>query len=392
MRVVVAPDAYKGTATATEVADALARGWRRRRPDDEVVVLPLADGGEGTAEVLATAHPGARSVPAHVDGPDGRRHEAAWLALPDGTAVVELAGACGLPLLAEPDPLGAATTGLGQLSAAALDGGATRLLVTLGGSASTDGGTGALAALGARFLGPDWRPLPRGGRALHALTRIDTAGLRPPPPGGVDCLVDVTAPLLGPNGAARAFGPQKGADADQVEQLEAGLAHLAAVTAAHVDRSADATSAGPIKHPTDLVTAPGSGAAGGTGFGLAALWGARLRPGACAVADAVGLPAHLADADVVVTGEGAFDATSLQGKVVGALLDAVPSRARVALVAGRLSTPPPTRVATSRSLVELAGGEAPAMHEPIRWLVRAGAELAASGWHGDGSAADPGRR
>lgn len=362
MKVVLAPDACKGTATATEVAAALAAGWRRIRDDDEVVAVPLADGGEGTAEVLAAAHPGARWMPREVTGPDGRRHEAAWLLLPDGTAVIELAAASGLPLLDHLDPLGAHTAGVGELTADALDHGVRRVTIALGGSASIDGGTGALAALGARFLDADGHELPRGGGALRDLASIDTSALRRPPPGGVTCLVDVTAPLLGPLGAAAAFGPQKGATHAQVATLETGLATLATV-AAH----------GGASVPFAL---PGAGAAGGTGFGFAALWGAALVPGAAAVADAVGLAGHLADADLVVTGEGRFDATSLQGKVVGALLGAVPRHAAVALVAGQLGASPPPRVTSALSLVDLAGSTDAALTEPTRWLEAAGARLA----------------
>lgn len=367
MKVVLAPDAFKGTATATEVAAALAAGWRKVRPDDDVVTVPLADGGEGTAEVLAVAHRGARWVACEVTGPDGRPHEATWLQLPDGTAVVELAAASGLPLLARPDPLGAQTVGVGELIADALDHGCRRVVVALGGSASVDGGTGALTALGARFLDADGRLLPSGGGALSALARVDTSALRPPPPDGVTCLVDVTAPLLGPVGAARAFGPQKGADEVQVADLDAGLARLADVVER---REVPASSRG------DLVRSAGAGAAGGTGFGLAALWGAELTPGGPAVGDAVGLARHLAEADLVVTGEGSFDATSLQGKVVGSLLASLPAHVVAALVAGQVRADVPARVTSALALVDLAGDADAALAEPARWLQEAGAQLA----------------
>lgn len=362
MKLVIAPDACKGSATATEVAAAIAAGWQRVRADDEVVAVPLADGGEGTAEVLAAAYPGARWMPCEVAGPDGRRHEAAWLLLPDGTAVVELAAASGLPLLEHLDPTGAHTVGVGELIADALDHGVDRVTIALGGSASVDGGSGALAALGARFLDAEGRPLPRGGGALAGLARLDTSALRPPPPGGVTCLVDVRAPLLGPVGAARAFGPQKGADEDQVAALETSLATFATVAAG--------------LGSTVPFALPGAGAAGGAGFGFAALWGADLVPGADAVADAVGISRHLEHADLVVTGEGAFDATSLQGKVVGTLLASLPGHVVAGLVVGKLDAAPPPRVTTALSLTELAGGAEAAMADPKRWLEDAGARLA----------------
>ncbi|MCM3925333.1 glycerate kinase, partial [Frankia sp. AiPs1] len=196
-RVVIAPDSFKGSATATEVAAALRDGWRSRRPLDEIVTLPIADGGEGTLDVFAAAVPDSVRHPVRVRGPDGRPHDAEWLALPGDVAVVELARASGLPLMLAPDPLRAQTIGLGEALRSALAGGAQRILVALGGSASTDGGTGALAALGARFLDVRGTVLPPGGGALTGLAEVELAGLRPPPPRGVRCLVDVDAPLLG---------------------------------------------------------------------------------------------------------------------------------------------------------------------------------------------------
>ncbi len=173
--------------------------------------MPLADGGEGALDVLAAAVSGARWHQERVTGPAGQPVDCAWLELPGGVAAVELARASGLPLLARPDPLGAQTTGLGEVIGRALDTGARQVTIALGGSASTDGGTGALAALGARFLDAAGAPLPPGGGALRDLAAVDLAGLRPPPEGGVSCLSDVRAPLLGPAGAAAVFGPQKGA-------------------------------------------------------------------------------------------------------------------------------------------------------------------------------------
>jgi glycerate 2-kinase len=358
VRVVMAPDSFKGTLGAAEAADALAAGWRAERPDDEVITLPLADGGEGTLEALGHDLPASGWRTAAVTGPDGRPVDAAWLLLPDGTAVVEMARAAGLPLLQRPDPLGATTRGLGTLLAAVVaDPAVTRVMLTLGGSATTDGGTGALAALGARFLDADGADLEPGGAALARLDRVDLTGLVPPPPGGVQCLVDVTAPLLGPLGAAGQFGPQKGATPAQVAQLDAALARLAEVLGADP-------------------TTPGAGAAGGTAYGFAAAWGAEFVSGAQAVAAAAGLDGALRGASLVVTGEGQFDAQSLRGKVVGDLVGrAARAGVPVAVVAGRVDADD-LPVARALSLTDLAGSVEGAMTDPARWLTEAGRALA----------------
>jgi glycerate kinase len=215
-RVVLAPDSFKGTATAAEAADALARGWRSIAPSDVIVEKPMADGGEGTLDAFAAAVPGSERVPVTVQGPDDRPVDAAWLRLPDGTAVVELALTSGITLLDPLRPLDAHTLGFGQAIAAALDAGARRLLLAIGGSSSTDGGAGALAALGAVFLDAQRRPVRLGNRGVGALARADLSGLRPLPADGALILSDVTNPLLGPFGAAAIFGPQKGATAELV--------------------------------------------------------------------------------------------------------------------------------------------------------------------------------
>jgi glycerate kinase len=374
VRVLIAPDSFKGSLGAAAAAAALADGWLRVRPGDQVTRLPLADGGEGTLDVLAATVPGARWRHAKVTGPGGAPVIASWLELPAssvpaqaGTAVVELARASGLPLLARPDPMGAQTTGLGEVLGRALDMGVGRVLVGLGGSASTDGGTGALAALGARFLDAAGRPLAPGGGALADLARADLTRLRPAPGGGVTCLTDVTAPLLGPLGAAAVFGPQKGADGAQIARLEAGLARLAEVLGGDP-------------------RAPGAGAAGGTGYGLAAAWGAALAPGAAELGRLAGLDRALAGADLVITGEGRFDESSLTGKTCGTLIAAAAAAGvPVAVVAGQVSggltgrVPLPGGVpalAAVVTLAGLAGGAAAAMAGPRRWLRQAGARLA----------------
>ena len=350
----IAPDSFKGSLDAMDVAAALADGWRRARPHDELTLLPQADGGEGTLAVIAAATPDAVLRPAgDVTGPHGRAVPSHWLQLPDGTAVVELAQASGLPLMPRPDPLGATTRGLGETVAAALDAGASRLVIGLGGSASTDGGAGALSALGMRLLDADDRPLGDGGGELARLTRIDASGMRPAPADGVLLLSDVTAPLLGPDGAAAVFGPQKGADAGDVRTLDDALAVWAGLLGGDP-------------------AVPGAGAAGGTGYGFHAAWGAGIESGARAIAGLTGLTAAAASADLVMTGEGAFDATSLGGKVTGNVLALAGDRTLI--VAGRVDADPGVR---SVSLTELAGSPGAALGDPAHWLREAAAQLAA---------------
>ncbi|MGV9270808.1 glycerate kinase [Kitasatospora sp. NPDC003701] len=356
MRVVLAPDSFKGTATAAEAARALADGWHSVRPADDLLPLPMADGGEGTLDAIAAAYPGAtvHEVP-NCTGPDGGPVTGRYALLPDGTALVELATASGLPLVEGREaPLTATTRGTGETIAAALDAGARALTVALGGSASTDGGAGLLAALGLRVLDGSGAVLPDGGGPLVSAGAVDRRALRPAPAGGVRLLTDVTNPLLGPAGAAAVYGPQKGAGPAEAALLERGLRRFAGLLGGDPDQ-------------------PGAGAAGGTAYGLAAAWGARITPGAAAVADLLGLDRALAGADLVVTGEGRFDATSLLGKAVGEVI----ARAERAAV--------PVRVVAGDSadgraltLVSLAGGGGDAQRRAVHWLFRAGARLARS--------------
>ncbi|MFC9919957.1 glycerate kinase [Agromyces binzhouensis] len=360
-RIVVAPDSFKGTATAAEAADALARGWRSVAPDDELVLKPMADGGEGTLDAFAAAVAGSERVPVTVQGPDDRPVDAAWLRLPDGSALVELALTSGVTLLDPLRPFDAHTIGFGQAIAAALDGGATRVLLAIGGSSSTDGGAGALAALGGRFLDGEGWPVPAGNRGLGSIARVDLSGLRERPPRGAAILSDVTNPLLGPFGAAAIFGPQKGAAPEQVEPLERNLGRL---VRAMPDRSAFADAAG-------------AGAAGGTGFGLL-VWGAHMAGGSAAVADAIGLGDALEGATLVITGEGRFDGQSAAGKVPSEVAArAAAAGVPIALVAGAIDADS-SGFAASASLADLAGGGAGAIADPLRWLEAAGAELARS--------------
>lgn len=357
MRVLIAPDSFKGSIGAAGAAAALAGGWRSARPDDDLLCLPLADGGEGTLEVLAAADTAASWHQSLVTGPDGRTVTGRWLDS-HSVAFIELAQASGLPLMAAPDPLLAQTTGTGELIARALDAGARRVVITLGGSASTDGGTGALAALGARFLDGSGRELPAGGGSLWMLAAVDLTGLRHPPPEGAVCLTDVRSPLLGHRGAAATFGPQKGADAAQISVLEAGLARLAQLLGGNPD-------------------AAGAGAAGGAAYGFGAAWGAAIAPGAAEVCRVVSLDSELRRSDLVLTGEGRYDASSGEGKITGTVLAAAAAAGTpAALVAGVTDASPPPGVVAAVTLAGLAGGPAAAIASPARWLREAGQALA----------------
>ena len=354
--VVIAPDSFKGSASAAAVSTAIADGWASVRDGDRIVRAPMADGGEGTLDAFELAVPGAIRHRLTVLGPAGTDVDASWLQLPHGTAVVELAETSGLAHMPALAPLDAHTFGFGQAIAAALDAGATGLLLAIGGSASTDGGVGALAALGARFTDASGRPIRLGNRGLGTLARADLSGLPALPPGGVRILSDVTNPLLGPAGAAAVFGPQKGASPEQVIGLESGLVRLARV----LGRRADAV---------------GAGAAGGTGYGLLA-WGATLAPGAAAVGEALGLPDLVARADAVITGEGRFDAQSAAGKVPDYVAGlAVAAGVPVMLVAGAIEAPTGA-FAQAVSLSDLAGGAEAAIADAVRWAREAGATLA----------------
>lgn len=363
-RIVIAPDSFKGTIDAARAAGALAAGWASVRPGDELVRRPMADGGEGTLDAIAAATPGARRMPVTVTGPDDRPVATHWLLLPDGTGVVELAATSGLTLLGAPAPLTAHTRGFGEAIAAALDHGVRRLVLAIGGSASTDGGAGMLAALGARFA-PLEGGHPRGPADLEHVTSVDLSHLRALPDSGVVVLCDVDAPLTGERGAAAVFGPQKGLAAADVPRVDGSLARCASLLSA----SLSASTADPAT--------PGAGAAGGTGFALLA-WGATLTPGAAAVADTIGLDAALAEADLVVTGEGRFDAQTAGGKVAHEVARrAATQGVPCALVAGAIDpAAEASAFADAVSLTELAGSSSAAIADPAHWLRAAGARLA----------------
>jgi glycerate kinase len=313
--VVVAPDKFKGSLTAAAAAAALARGIGRVRPDLPVHEVPVADGGDGT--VAAALAAGFRPVTATVAGPTGRP-VTATIALRDDLAVVEAAAAGGLAQLPNGlAPLTASSYGVGELLRAAVDAGARTIVLGVGGSASTDGGAGMVQALGGRVLDGAGSPLPPGGAALLDVATVDLSGVDLH---GANVILasDVDNPLLGPAGAAAVFGPQKGADPDQVELLDKALG----VWSGCVDPA--------------LADAPGAGAAGGIGFAALAVLGATRRSGIDLLLDLIGFAAHLPGAALVITGEGSLDEQSLHGKAPIGVVDAANSAGvRAVAVAGR---------------------------------------------------------
>lgn len=302
MRIIIAPDAYKGSVAAAAAAAAMGRGILAVFPDAQLRTVPVADGGEGTVAALVAAT-GGRRVRTRVPGPLGRPVQAEWGVLGDGvTAVLEMAAASGLPLLAGArDPRRASTLGTGALMRAAMDAGYRKLILGLGGSATNDGGAGLAQALGARFLDARERPLPPGGAALARLDHIDLAGLDPRL-AGIELRVacDVANPLTGPEGASAVYGPQKGADPATVRELDRALGVLERVATQATGR--------------DVARRPGAGAAGGLGAGLMWFTPAQLCPGVEIVLAAAGFEAMLDGADLVFTGEGRTDGQTAMGK------------------------------------------------------------------------------
>ena len=374
-RVLLAPDKFKGTLSAAEVAGYLAGGIRARRPDAEIVTAPVADGGDGLLDACLAA--GFGFVP--VDAVDALGAPVRTGYARRGTdAVVELAAVCGLARLGESRaaawaggpraPMSATSRGAGQVVAAALDAGCTRVVLGLGGSASTDGGAGLVRALGARPLGTDGAEIGDGGRALAGVAALDLAGLHPGLRAArIEVACDVDSPLTGPGGAAAVYGPQKGAGPGQVRALDAALARWADVVAA-------ATG-------TDHRAGPGAGAAGGAGFAAVALLGARPRPGIQLVFDLTGFAGRLARADLVVTGEGSLDEQTLRGKApAGVAAAGRGAGVPVVGVAGRcLLDEARSRAAgfgTVYSLLAEAGSEQEAMACPGPLLRRVGERIA----------------
>lgn len=324
MRVVIAPDKFKGSLTAVEAAEAIATGVHDVLPGADVVLCPVADGGEGTLDVLMAA--GGKRVDVAVRGPLSERLTA-WYVLLRDTAYIESARACGIEFV-RPSPetaRAAHTYGVGELLAHALDNGARTLVLTVGGTASTDGGSGLLRALGADVVDSRGRPVELGGGALQAVAAVDLSAVRKRlGDAAVRVATDVTNPLLGPDGAAAVFGPQKGAGPADVRMLDAGLRTWAAA----LERAGAAAIA-------DL---PGAGAGGGVAGGVMAALGARAESGFDLVVDLTGVDTALAGADVVITGEGSLDRQSLAGKApAGIAAMAGRAGATVLAVAGRVA-------------------------------------------------------
>jgi len=303
MKIVIAPDSFKDSLDAAGVAHAIAAGLAEALPEAELVECPMADGGEGTMEAIVAASHGQLRRQT-VRGPLGQNVEAGWGWLAESrTAIIEMAQASGIQLVpsGQRDACRSSTWGTGELMAAALAAGAERIVLAIGGSATNDGGSGMLRALGLRLLDPDDQPLEQGGLALARLARIDASDFDPRlAEVQIEVAADVDNPLCGPNGASAIFGPQKGANPEQVQALDQALRHFA-------DHCAQLLG-------EDVREFPGCGAAGGMGFAAKAFMGAQFRPGVEVVAELAGLDALVQGADLVITGEGRFDAQTLRGK------------------------------------------------------------------------------
>ncbi len=327
MKIVIAPQGFKGNLTALEVARAIEEGVKRIVPDAETVLKPMADGGEGTVQALVDAT-GGELITTEVTGPLEERVNAHWGILSDKTtAVIEMASASGLPLVPpeKRNPFITTTYGTGELIRAALDRGCQKLIIGIGGSATNDGGVGMAQALGARLLDADNKELPFGGAALAKLERIDISGMDPRLADfEVTLASDVNNPLCGPRGASAIYGPQKGASPEMVKQLDAALSHYADVIKKDLD--------------IDLREVPGAGAAGGLGLGLMVFLKAKAVPGIDVVIRATNLVADLKGAEIVFTAEGRIDCQSAMGKVpTGVALAAKEFGATVIALAGEVA-------------------------------------------------------
>ena len=300
---ILIPDSFKGTLSSAQICAVLAGELRAAQPDAEIISIPVADGGEGTVDALLSAVGGER-VSAVCHGPFGEELEGFYGLLPDGAAVIEMAAAAGLPLVGgrlQPDRT--TTYGVGELIAAALARGARRIVLGLGGSATNDGGCGAAAALGVRFLRADGSAFVPTGGTLGEIAHISMDGVDPAlREAQIAVMCDIDNPLCGPAGASAVFGPQKGADEAMVARLDDGLRHLAEVIRTDLG--------------VDVLDLPGGGAAGGMGAGAVAFLGGRLQMGIETVLDLTHFDARAADADLIFTGEGRLDSQSLRGKVV----------------------------------------------------------------------------
>lgn len=362
MRVLIAPDKFKGSLSASRVADAMAHGVADAVPGAEIVVCPMADGGDGTVEAVLAAT-GAEVRRATVRGPlPGSTAEAQWAYLPPGTlpasgpianldtddpvALIEMARASGLTLVPEElrDPMATGTWGTGDLILDALDAGCQQVVVGVGGSGTVDGGTGMAVGLGYRLLGEDGAELPGNGASLRLMRSIDASGADPRIKATRFLVAtDVDNPLLGEDGAARVFGPQKGAGPAEVDALDAGLARFAEI----VERDLGVSVSG----------LPGAGAAGGLGAGLVAFCGAGVESGFALVASVVRLQEKLAAVDLVLTGEGSFDLQSAGGKTPwGVARLASGHGVPAVIVAGRLADDGPGTVPSGVATYCVLGG------------------------------------
>ncbi|SHM75868.1 glycerate kinase [Duganella sacchari] len=328
MKIVIAPDSFKESLTALAVANEIEAGFREVFPDAEYVKLPVADGGEGTVQAMIDASGGKR-VALQVTGPLGTQVSAFYGLMGDGqTAVIEMAAASGLELVtpSQRNPLRTTSFGTGQLILNALNAGARRFVLGIGGSATNDGGAGMLQALGGRLLDAAGADLEPGGGALSLLDRIDLSELDPRIQDCTfDVACDVSNPLVGPQGASAIFGPQKGATPEMVATLDDNLRHYASIIARDLGRQ--------------VADVPGAGAGGGIGAAMMVFLGGQLRPGSEIVTAAVGLDAAVAAADLVITGEGRIDGQTIHGKTpIGVARVAQRHGKPVIAIAGSLST------------------------------------------------------
>jgi glycerate kinase len=352
--ILIAPDSFKGSASSAQVAHALAEGWQMVHPDDEIVIAPFADGGEGTLDCIESVSPHSERIPITVQGATGIEHQSSWLLVEGSTAIIEMATLCGITTVEKLDPLGAHSFGLGQAIKAALgDSRVHEILIAVGGSASTDAGMGALSALGFKGRDADGKELVRGGGDLQRLARIDVPENLRTPERGIKILVDVQSPLTGVNGTAHVFGPQKGADAGQVEHLDKGLTHFLKVLGVE-DRA-------------------GFGAAGGVSCGLAMMLGASIVSGVSTIAEIIGLHEKIRLSDCVITGEGSFDNQSYRGKAVGYVLETAKEFERPVMIACGVNQ---NAESTSiLSLVELSPSLESAISDSQNWLIECGKVL-----------------
>jgi glycerate kinase len=367
-RVLIASDKFKGSLTAAEVAAAVGAGVRRARPDAVVDTLPVADGGDGTLAAAEAA--GFTLVEVVATGPTGKPVRTSY-ARKDDLAVVEMAAVSGLSRLPDgvPAPMSATSRGTGEVIAAAVDAGCRRVVLGIGGSASTDGGLGLIRGLGARALDADDHEVGEGGGALAAVRTLDLSPLRARIAGvAVTVACDVDNPLTGPRGAAAVYGPQKGADPAQVRELDRALTHWADVVAGTIDE--------------DDRQVPGAGAAGGVGFAAVSLLGAELRSGIALVLELMGFADRLAGVDLVITGEGSLDEQTLHGKVVAGVAAAAGAAGiPVVAVCGRTNLDRDrlrdAGVAAAYALTDLEPDVRRCMAEPVPLLRRLGVRIAA---------------